>query len=290
MIKVGDRVRHEGGPIMVVVVVDEVFASAYCEWDEGNIRHGLDFPLWTLTKLDDERGPNFDAPVPPDDTRPPVLGGECARCFARPPYHEATCPTRTGPVVRERTDRVLPGSDLDIQARVAATMSARFYRAAMGSPEPIPEQIGLDVRPYFVQAGKDARAARDNAKEQTIGFDRTARGLDSMPPQDGDVIATVPEGQTMTAGESLGRFDPRASLTIGPLTIYEDGQIKVAEGVKREEIGSLVLAAVKEGQDHAVREERAALTAQIESDMEDRQGSFVDGLSRAVDIIRERSK
>lgn len=36
----------------------------------------------------------YGAPLPPGDTRPPVLGGECARCFARPPYHERWCPKR----------------------------------------------------------------------------------------------------------------------------------------------------------------------------------------------------
>lgn len=35
------------------------------------------------------------APVPPGDTRPAVLGGECSACLAAPPYHEAKCRQRT---------------------------------------------------------------------------------------------------------------------------------------------------------------------------------------------------
>lgn len=37
---------------------------------------------------------SYGAPLPPGDTRPPVLGGECARCLAAPPYHERWCPKR----------------------------------------------------------------------------------------------------------------------------------------------------------------------------------------------------
>lgn len=37
---------------------------------------------------------SYGAPLPPGGMRPPVLGGECARCLAAPPYHERWCPKR----------------------------------------------------------------------------------------------------------------------------------------------------------------------------------------------------
>jgi DNA-binding XRE family transcriptional regulator len=38
--------------------------------------------------------PVWCAPTPPEGMRPAALGGECARCLARPGYHEGSCVRR----------------------------------------------------------------------------------------------------------------------------------------------------------------------------------------------------
>lgn len=43
--------------------------------------------------------PPWCAPTPPPGMRPAALGGECARCLARPGYHEGSCIRRMAPSV-----------------------------------------------------------------------------------------------------------------------------------------------------------------------------------------------
>lgn len=56
----------------------------------------------------------------------------------------------------------------------------------------------------------------------------------------------------MSEESILCASDPRASLTIGPVTFFSDGEIRVREGTPPTEIATLVLAAVKEGQAKAI--------------------------------------
>jgi len=67
--------------------------------------------------------PAWCAPIPPPGLRPAALGGECARCLARPGYHEGSCVCRMA-----RTD-VTPS-----QSRVLKAAEEWHNAASLGCP------------------------------------------------------------------------------------------------------------------------------------------------------------
>jgi hypothetical protein len=53
-----------------------------------------------------------------------------------------------------------------------------------------------------------------------------------------------------------GTLDTRGSLTIGPLTVFEDGTLRIAEGVEPRDVMRLMKDAIEEVTDRAKKEVR----------------------------------
>lgn len=101
------------------------------------------------------------------------------------------------------------------------------------------ESLGADGEMAMVDATNPrGHFLRDPKEPELIAWHRPGDYVDH---------AAMPEQKA-----TKGALDTRASLTIGPVTFFEDGEIRVREGTAPTEIATLVLAAVKDSQAKAI--------------------------------------